>query len=385
MSIQYIKSLDGYRAIAVIIVMLIHWGYLGAGWIGVQMFFVLSGYLISANLLRDRNKTDNISTYLKSFYWKRFLRLFPIYYAYIIVFIIIGVIYARSDIYKLIFPLLSYTVNIYAVWPGHADLANVGHFWSLGAEEQFYLVWPFLVFFCPPRYFRILIVAILFTTPLVRLFLFSIAMRASDTHYSGEVVNLLTISHIDAFATGAGIAYFPAEMIKRPKRMFWIMMVVVFVIGGLNLYYLFTNGTIGSRFALLSTGGFPYLMVENLQYVWGYTLLNLLCGSFIWCIVNGQNPLPSMGNPQLVYLGKISYGIYVFHVPVMVCVKNIFPGPIFSFSGLLFCIIYFALTFLIAHFSFEYYEKHFLKLKDRYNINKPNSDVVEPKPSIVSE
>lgn len=150
----YIIELDGFRAIAVIAVLLVHWGVFGPGWIGVQMFFVLSGYLISANLLSGRDRHKPISPYIKNFFWRRFLRLTPLYYLYATVFVIIGFILGTTGTQKLIIPTPTYTLNIYALIPDHADIAGVGHFWSLGVEEQFYLLWPFLIFLFLQKFLR---------------------------------------------------------------------------------------------------------------------------------------------------------------------------------------------------------------------------------------
>src|SRR5689334_13554869 len=83
MAIQHIKALDGVRGIAILLVILFHYGYLGCGWIGVQLFFVLSGFLITSILIKD--KGQSLKQYLKRFYWRRSLRIFPLYYLYLFV------------------------------------------------------------------------------------------------------------------------------------------------------------------------------------------------------------------------------------------------------------------------------------------------------------
>src|SRR5947209_3570289 len=106
----YIKALDGIRAFAVSLVVLFHCGYLAFGWVGVQVFFVLSGYLITSLLLRDKEST--LSNYLASFYWRRSLRIFPLYFG---VLLIAMVIYALFRIPAYTFDdlpfLVTYTTN----------------------------------------------------------------------------------------------------------------------------------------------------------------------------------------------------------------------------------------------------------------------------------
>ncbi len=364
----YIKDLDGFRAVAVIAVMCVHYGILGAGWIGVQMFFVLSGYLITFNLLRDRFKTDSVTYYLKNFYWRRFLRLFPLYYVYIIFFLLIGFYYDNHQISKLIIPLFTYTINIYALLPSHADFTNVGHFWSLAVEEQFYLFWPIIIFYFTAKFKRIIIYLIL-CGPVLRFFIFQMACNLSgNVKYAGEVVNLLTISQIDAFATGAAVVLFSKINIKRPKVVLFVMLLFVASVGGLNLFSLKYGNNI-SESPQITTFGFPWLMLKNYQYVWGYSLLNIFFGLLIWNIVNGKISFPILKNSFLVYIGKISYGIYVFHVPVLFLIhyfKKV--RGIVSFPEILiYPALYFAITILIATVSYELYEKRFLKLKDQIN------------------
>lgn len=366
----YIIEFDGYRAVAVIAVMLIHWGILGIGWIGVQMFFVLSGYLISANLLREKSEINNIWLYLKIFYWKRVLRLFPAYYLYVLVFLMIGVFIGREDILKLFIPLITYTINIYALVINHVDTAGVGHFWSLGVEEQFYFLWPILVFFISYNVFRKFLLVLIFIGPIIRGLLFVWASYISNSsHYVGEFIYMLPFGQIDAFAIGASLAFFSWEHIKRPKLIFFLVSCIVFFLGCLNGYLLLSDNLINKTnwFNIFSSFGFPHLMLANYQYVWGYTALNLVFGLLILCILKKENPFPFLNNSILVYIGKISYGIYIFHVPVLVLIRKVFKGKFLSVEGILFMVTYFLLTFLIAHVSYKYYEKRFLTLKKKIN------------------
>ncbi len=363
----YIKELDGVRSVAVIAVMLVHWGVFGAGWIGVQMFFVLSGYLISANLLRDRDKNKSILPYIKNFYWRRFLRLFPIYYLYVILFIIIGFILGTTGIQKLIIPLLTYTINIYALIPGHTDMSGIGHFWSLAVEEQFYLFWPFLIFFISPKHFKKFLILLILIGPIIKLLLFSWILNMNgDIKQAGEAVNILGLGQIDAFAMGGAIAFFSWKNIKRPQLYFYLMLIVTAILGSLNLLSLIINNDTKNIINIIHTFGFPHLMLANYQYIWGYSLLNLVFALLILCIIKGKNPIGILKNPLLVYIGKISYGIYVYHVVVLLLIRQYWDVRFSSPMGILLFIIYFTLTFSLAHFSYKFYEEPFLKLKNKF-------------------
>ena len=150
---KYIKTLDALRAVAVLIVVFHHlpivhfdtpFSIIFNGVTGVDVFFVLSGFLISTILIHSKNKTNNILKSLKTFYMRRFLRIFPLYYSVIIVLYILNPHNYRNDF---IYDLL-YISNFYMGIKG--DFTSVTpHFWSLAVEEQFYLFWPILIFLTP--------------------------------------------------------------------------------------------------------------------------------------------------------------------------------------------------------------------------------------------
>jgi peptidoglycan/LPS O-acetylase OafA/YrhL len=158
----YIKQLDSLRAIAVILVVINHWvpsshiiNKLPNGAIGVDIFFVLSGFLISKILFDSRNNVDLItipkSVLIKNFYVRRALRIFPIYYLTIFTLLFFskstGTDIASSFVY-----FATYTSNFYFFnikdWDG-----MISHLWSLAVEEQFYLIWPGIIFYTKKKYF----------------------------------------------------------------------------------------------------------------------------------------------------------------------------------------------------------------------------------------
>ena len=143
----YYPELDGVRAIAAMMVIFFHMGQMGIplrgpisfGQSGVDLFFVLSGFLITSILLKARPEDWGE---VRKFYVRRSLRIFPLYYGYLIVATIFGA--GVTGFYWV------YLQN-YRIAMG-APMGEVGHFWSLAVEEQFYLVWPFVVLFLPRRH-----------------------------------------------------------------------------------------------------------------------------------------------------------------------------------------------------------------------------------------
>ena len=149
-----IPGLDGVRAIAFLLVFTLHTDYLYIGWVGVQLFFVLSGFLITDILLRMKEKFG-AGDYFKKFYGRRFLRIFPLYYLYLLIIFIVTVIVIQYD-YRVTYMertqdhlpyALTYIYNFFnasSAYDGESWL--IGHLWSLSVEEQFYLFWPLLIF-----------------------------------------------------------------------------------------------------------------------------------------------------------------------------------------------------------------------------------------------
>jgi peptidoglycan/LPS O-acetylase OafA/YrhL len=168
---SHVNSLDGIRGIAVALVMLFHFGALPAGWVGVQIFFVLSGYLITQILLREKEK-QQFGDFLGRFYWRRSLRIFPLYFTFLALALVAYTGFGEPKSFATDWPYLAtYTTNF-----GRLRSTDIGpifvHLWSLAVEEQFYLFWPLLVYFLPMHIFKRALIAIIALTPLLRLGLY---------------------------------------------------------------------------------------------------------------------------------------------------------------------------------------------------------------------
>src|SRR4029078_7222796 len=161
-----LPGLDGLRALAVLLVVVCHQYVLSLGWVGVQIFFVLSGYLIPGLLVRDREQP--LGSYLRDFYGRRALRIFPLYYAVLAVLLLASVSGIQLSGVREALPFAAtYTYNFW--YAAHGTVSYLlTHFWSLCVEEQFYLFWPFVVYLCPPRYIRHLLMALILLGPIVR-------------------------------------------------------------------------------------------------------------------------------------------------------------------------------------------------------------------------
>jgi len=360
-----IAALDGLRAVAVALVMLLHFGYLNGGWIGVQVFFVLSGFLITGVLLADREAP--LGAYLRRFYWRRTLRIFPLYYGYLAV---LGLAYAAwgrpPELPQNAASLFTYTYNFTRLSPEWEVSPFFTHFWSLAVEEQFYLVWPFVVHALSRRAIVVLSAALVVLAPLFRWALASaLADGARSAYDVGDSVYWFPLSHADAFATGALVALLGAGgRATRPALLAAAAVAAVAFGGFLNLRALRSAGAD----LPLGTMGFPLASIDNGAHVWGYTLLNLCSAALVAAAVAAHRAggvVSVLGWGPLAGLGKISYGVYVLHWPLLVLFNAHVRYRPLTVRGALMFAAWAGLVAAAAWVSWRFYETRFLALKDR--------------------
>ncbi|MBX2916025.1 MAG: acyltransferase [Cyclobacteriaceae bacterium] len=372
---KYSKTLDGLRGIAIIMVMLFHFNFVFEfGWAGVQLFFVLSGYLITSILLEE--KENSLGYYLKRFYWRRTLRIFPLYYAYLVLVGIVFLIAKQPSDFLDLLPFLStYTFNLYPLFKTYSyhDFYFT-HFWSLSVEEQFYLIWPLVIFFSSQKQLRVVLIAIIVGAPISR-WLLDILLQAKDLpdYYVGQTVYRFTLGQWDGFAIGALIPVFGlTKRITNTRAPLLYSLQGMLVIGFVNMYLYFEQGSSLS----LSSLGYPIAETANGQHLWSYTVLNVF---FLFLILYAQNPGTGfsllnrfLGSSWLVFTGKISYGLYVYHWIIwMAYGKYLSPIVGSVWIGL---VIYLSICVIVASVSFYLLEKPLLSWKDKLYYNVKESD-----------
>ena len=371
---NYIKGLDGLRGIAVILVMLFHYRLydfgeigVGVGWVGVQLFFVLSGFLITRILLADRE--HSLSAYLKKFYWRRSLRIFPLYYAYLLALTLAFLLLNFPPTLGEKAPwLYSYTYNYTRLSPAWTHSIFFTHLWSLSVEEQFYLLWPLFIFFVRGRALKISLLAIIVLVPAFRGILAAYLQQqtALDPRAVGEAVYWFTLSHFDAFATGGAVAVFRlSERIRRPGWFCGIAAAVVILVGLLNLLVL-PHATPLEPSSL----GYPIAALEHGQHIWSYSLLNgFFAALILWVSVASPKFLNAT---PLVAIGKVSYGMYVFHWGLLGAFNQLVGTRLVS-STLSF-VVYLGVVYAVSWLSYRYFEQYFLKLKNRFTLPRTTSN-----------
>jgi peptidoglycan/LPS O-acetylase OafA/YrhL len=360
-NIRYIPALDGLRGIAILLVILFHFEYIASGWIGVQIFFVLSGYLITQILLRSRQAPLNI--YLKRFYWRRALRIFPIYFGYLLLITLCFLFSGKPTLFRDNYLYLySYTYNFTRLLPSWRHSPLFTHFWSLSVEEQFYLVWPIILYCIPGRVLEKFVVVAIAISPIFRVIYVETLKYWNVPDFAiADSVYWFTLCQLDAFACGAGVALFQFRM-KKSWLLFYAVCGLTLMLGLVNFVTLYLE----KRAIPISSLGYPHpgTMLAHAQYIWGYTLLNLCAAACIICVVHNDPKFGLLRREFLVRVGKISYGMYIFHFPIKALFDAVISYEPMTLKGLFVFLIYFAAVISVAWVSFTYFESYFIGLKN---------------------
>jgi peptidoglycan/LPS O-acetylase OafA/YrhL len=337
---------------AIIMVILLHGTVLKGGQIGVDIFFVLSGYLISSILMREAETTGTIS--LANFYMRRVLRLAPALVLFVIGYlIIVARIYPPSlpTAYADAASVLFYVHNFRILDIGYQHLTwfqwMISHCWSLSVEEQFYLVWPWLLLgavrFQMHRTFVLAMIITGIAWPAITRFLLI-------GHYAGGELYFRTDFRVDCLMWGALVAWLTVHGLMPDKRFRPLV-----IAGGLA----------GLAFLLwIST-----TKMGNWHILYGYTLLGLSTASVIaaltWVRFAPLDLFFSMS--WLRWVGKISYGLYLAHVPVFLLMGGKVDTPWNAWHHTLTAS---AVTIAVAATSFYLIEIRFLRLKTRFETSR---------------
>jgi peptidoglycan/LPS O-acetylase OafA/YrhL len=356
----HIPALDGLRGLAILLVIphnadifsnsapwlwpmaqLAH-----AGWIGVQLFFVLSGFLITRNLLDTRHDEN----YFKVFYGRRVLRIFPLYFLTLFVGLVLlprlvhfgpEALAGHHDQIWL-WTFLSNWAQSFGI-----EVTGYSHFWSLAVEEQFYLLWPFVVLALAGRRLLWACLALIVVALLSRVWLYEIGAKP-------EMLYMFTTSRMDALAMGAGAA----ALTQVPRWNYWLrenltaaVVIAVVILGATavhtHLFSVFAPQTLTAGQSLLS---------------FGFALLILALG-----VLQPRNRVRRLLEARwLRTVGRYSFAMYVFHLPILVAFGDDIRAAL-AFAGPALPLVYVAaaivLSVVAGFLSYHLLEKHFLRLK----------------------
>jgi peptidoglycan/LPS O-acetylase OafA/YrhL len=383
----HLPALDGLRGLAILLVLLDHFTRLQpttafeqllsrvatVGWVGVDLFFVLSGFLITGILLDAKGG----ESYFRNFYLRRACRIFPLYYGYLLLLLVglphTGVL-SSGEIRNLLDTqgwYWSYLSNVMIARAGSWEPIPMEtlHFWSLAVEEQFYLLWPMVVWLVPDRRLKWACVGALVGSLLLRL-----VLRGAGQ--PGLVMYVLTPSHLDPLAVGAWLAVSSREprLLERLTR--WAYPLILVSALGVVAIMMMARGPVVNSLAMQSVG---------------YPLLAVLCAGILLAALAGRDDSPVnrlWRSRPLGFFGRHSYALYVLH-PLLLLLAIRWGYDVSDFAALMgsqllaqtwFAAVMVTASAGVAVVSWHCWEQPFLRLKSRFPMGGPSPLLLRPDP-----
>ena len=359
---KYVNGLNSIRFIAVILVIIGHWGlgyptqsvefqaikvFIPWGKFGLAFFLVLSGFLISSVLFkarRDMTADDNKFFIVKNFLVRRALRLLPVYYLLILICYVFGMDVVREHPWY----FLTHTSNILVY---KTQLANpLVHLWSLSVQEQFYVLLPWLILFVNEKYIKYVIYACIFT---------GVVSKFIEVQVLHRGFPFLVYHSFDSLGLGVLYAYymFVGKHMKFEKVIKFALPLLLYL--GWQMSYF--RGT-------------------SLGVTYERTMWSIMGLAIIIFTLNNDNAFLDkyfFENKVLNYFGKISYGIYLFHYPIGAYIDKYIgiytaqhPLPFFFGNFYFIYLIKLLVVLLVASLSYNFFEQPIIGLKKRFNYLK---------------
>ena len=370
-----IPLLDGLRGYAVLLVLVYHFAapfrqsadtaaafvyrIISFGWTGVDLFFVLSGFLITGILFDAKGSAG----YFRTFYMRRALRILPLYYGALAAIFFLPRMVDSPTAERFATPASDqiwywlYLQNFH-IMPG--DVAQfTGHLWSLAIEEQFYLVWPVVIFALSRRTALLACGALAVFALGLRVWLVLVVGNHGVTVFSA------TQTRIGGLVIGAAVA-----LLARGER-------------GLEIPRRLAFATVAITSALLAVvfiqSGY-FATASRLQSSFGLSAVAMLYGAVL--VLSIERPprflAAALGSRSMAFFGRYGYGLYVLHVPVLIVLGSsgvtaerlvrLTGNPVVALVA--YVAVLLAATTACAWLSWHFYEKHFMALKSRFDYGR---------------
>ena len=361
-----ISGLDGLRGIAVLFVLMEHGSYslfkldwpaapyIGNGALGVNIFFVLSGFLIYELSAREFEKTAAFNW--KAFYLRRILRIFPCFYSYIAVVLILAGLGLLTLTRPVILSVATFSLNYRHLWDHSSELYNyyaIGHYWTLALEEQFYLTWPVLMFLFARKRLLPLMAAVILLAPFIRVFCYFF------TPGSRAQIGMMFHTGFDSIAMGVLLG----ELLRRPhwKARLQTLARNPWVLGGAGIFLVLLSPWLTFHFK----GAYSITVGKTMELACIAVIITAAASSLSPTLAAILNWRP------LMYVGVLSYSLYVWN-PLFLNAEthwlvNVFP---LNFIGI----------FAAGACSYYLIERPVLRLKDRLRNRATPINSSEPLP-----
>jgi peptidoglycan/LPS O-acetylase OafA/YrhL len=363
------QALDGLRGLAILLVFMVHVNgaayslreslaghvlALGAawGWMGVDLFFVLSGFLITGILIKALNGPH----YFRNFYIRRTLRIFPLFYGVLLLLAVLTPVLQlkwHPGHIAYLFYCQNIAVNMNPALTEVQPAVYIGHFWSLAVEEQYYLLWPMAIWLLrDERKMMRLCLALIAFTILLRFVLTALL----PSNVALDIIYKELPTHWDGLLLGSWLTLamrrWPVEQLRRHTRWpFWLAIAVLLLVG------IYTRSM-----------DFQSPAMETI----GFTVIPVMFASLLLrCFVPGSPVLRFCSLRFMRFLGRYSYGIYVYHVmfwPLMVRGLHLLQAHLHprAVAALVFVLLWALSSVGAAMLSYKYFESPFLRLKERF-------------------
>jgi len=373
-------GLDGVRGVAVGLVFTVHYVIkYPIGWMGVIVFFVLSGFLITGVLYDSRDQPHRF----RNFYIRRTLRIFPLFY-FVWLCIALAAPFLREQwsATQLLWPTYLGNFARFLAGTPAVDQINtrlnwlpiqIGHFWSLGVEEQFYLIWPLVVFKVADRGKLVRIcLGVMVAVLLLRI---ALVLFIPEKMVQMEFLYRMTFTQADSFLCGGLLALWirGPEKLRLLKASTYIFFVSIALLG----LACWLNGP-GSQFSRV-------VPTTPWMSAYGFTLVYLVAAGLLLSSLSKTKVLFWVMNLRpLRSLGKYSYGFYVYHVILRPILIEPWGKLQSHWAFRVSLCVEFLVVFAVSVASYHFLEMPFLKLKDRFTVRQQNreSDLFPKEPAM---
>jgi peptidoglycan/LPS O-acetylase OafA/YrhL len=341
-----IERIDSLRAVAMLAVIAEHAHLLPFGWAGVWLFYVISGFVVTTSLVARAETGHRLGDAL-SFYARRSARILPIYYLYIAVGLVVSSLWlGRADWRP--FASMLFMYNNFADPFGNGFYAHfpAGHLWTISVEWQFYLLYGCLFIWAPRAWVVALGLVLIAVDPVLRVVAGAILLRHQAPLDAAYSVYTFSPLHFDAFAMGSLLALFRDRLNGRHGLIAGAVGLVLLAAYVL-VYAAIDRGQGAHGIGVLRNLVSGILIGQGREGPL-YTIVDLLAASLLLIALDGRMPLPFAGSRRLQYVGRISYGGYVYHQAMLWLFAALLPPSLATGRGAAARIAYDVATFVFC-------------------------------------